>query len=112
MEHPQPLRRTEGSSHGAAKPDKAKMKFEQLQSSLTVPFMLSSSGISLSARGSGENGRLGHGNNANCSTPKEVGASYTGVGFRVAAVSSGASHTLVVTLEGGVMAFGSGSSGK
>ena len=62
--------------------------------------------------GGGGNGRLGRGSLANSAVPREVGASYTGDGLRVKAVCSGASHSLVLTQRGAVMAFGNGSAGK
>jgi alpha-tubulin suppressor-like RCC1 family protein len=59
--------------------------------------------------GSGGNGKLGHGDQANQLVPKQVGA----LGFqKVVRVSAGPCHTLALTAQGRVFSFGNGQNGR
>lgn|GEM_PF-3865106 len=54
-------------------------------------------------------GHLGHGTNDHQPVPKKIEAL---VGFNITAISAGASHSVVLTDEGDVYAFGSGGEGQ
>lgn len=59
--------------------------------------------------GSGGNGKLGHGDQANQLVPKQIGA----LGFqKVVRVSAGPCHTLALTAQGRVFSFGNGQNGR
>ena len=71
-------------------------------------FVLTDSGSAYSF-GHGYAGRLGHGNERNLCTPKQIAAF---IGRRVTSISSGGAHSLALTDDGHVYAFGEGGDGR
>jgi len=62
--------------------------------------------------GSGRNGRLGHGSEADCKTPKLIEALVLSEEQKVIQVACGDAHNLALTAEGRVYAWGSGAYGR
>jgi alpha-tubulin suppressor-like RCC1 family protein len=62
----------------------------------------------LYAWGKGENGQLGHGGKEHLTVPRVV----DGIGGAVVGMAGGDSHSLVTMVEGRVLAFGTGGSGR
>ena len=97
------------------------LQFAVGQTIATVPGVSAGSGHSLALKsdgtvwawGEGYSGQLGNNSTADSSIPVQVvGPGGTGVLTGVAAISSGANHSLALKSDGTVWAWGAGSSGK